>query len=266
MDEEIPLHGGHVNDAVVRVGNTVRRHCHRLSSSIHVLLTHLKVQGYPFSPEFLGIDDRGREILGFIPADNSGFEFIWQSSTVLTGIATMLRQYHEAVSGFNHCDYDWLYHYPDEQQHEIICHNDFAPYNLLFKNQLPVGIIDFDLAGPGPKLRDVAYSAYWCVPLSFHASDMKVHSTNDIGHGSRRMVEFCRAYGTTDYARVLELVAEVLLHMSDQRAMSAMLGKDKALQLKAEGHLEHWKKEYHAYCHHRQALENNLYHCSGQLT
>ncbi len=30
----------------------------------------------------------------------------------------------------------------------------------------PVGIIDFDVAAPGPRLWDIAYTLYTCVPLS----------------------------------------------------------------------------------------------------
>ncbi len=51
---------------------------------------------------------------------------------------------------------------------EVICHNDFATYNIIFNHEKPVGIIDFDLAfaAPGPRLWDMAYTLYTCVPLS----------------------------------------------------------------------------------------------------
>lgn len=176
----------------------------------------------------------------------------------MSAVAHMLRQYHQAVAGFNVEDYCWVYSYPDAAQHEVVCHNDFAPYNLLFKRHLPVGIIDFDLAGPGPKLRDVAYAAYWCVPLSFHALDMRAYTMQDLNRGSRRLIAFCQSYGTSDYSRLLDLVAEVLFHMGDQQSVSAMLGPEKTRQLQSAGHLAHWQQEYHAFCNNKAALEQNL--------
>ncbi|RFT62610.1 DUF4135 domain-containing protein, partial [Bacillus clarus] len=37
---------------------------------------------------------------------------------------------------------------------------------ILVKGLKPVGSIDFDVAGPGPRLWDIAYTLYTCVPLS----------------------------------------------------------------------------------------------------
>ena len=49
---------------------------------------------------------------------------------------------------------------------EVICHNDFATYNLVFDGENVVGVIDWDFASPGPRLWDIAYLAYRIVPLS----------------------------------------------------------------------------------------------------
>ena len=40
-------------------------------------------------------------------------------------------------------------------------------------HQLLRHLIDFDLAGPGPRLRDIAYAAYWLTPLSFYSDGQK---------------------------------------------------------------------------------------------
>lgn len=62
--------------------------------------------------------------------------------------AKMLRLYHDAVSDFPLLD-DWkpMDHTPNNI--EVLCHNDFAIYNIIFNNEKPVGIIDFDVAAPG---------------------------------------------------------------------------------------------------------------------
>lgn len=53
----------------------------------------------------------------------------------------------------------------------MVCHNDFAPYNLVFSDGLAIGVIDFDYASPGPRLWDFAYLAYRIVPVSIDRPD-----------------------------------------------------------------------------------------------
>ena len=48
---------------------------------------------------------------------------------------------------------------------EVVCHNDFAPYNCVFRDGRFVGAIDFDLCAPGPRIWDLAYTAYRFIPL-----------------------------------------------------------------------------------------------------
>jgi hypothetical protein len=64
MNEEV-LAGGDVN-VVVRVEDTVRRPTGRWSPAVHALLRHFESVGFDGAPRFLGIDDRGREILGYV--------------------------------------------------------------------------------------------------------------------------------------------------------------------------------------------------------
>lgn len=45
--------------------------------------------------------------------------------------------------------------------HEVICHGDFSPWNMVVKNQKIVGVIDFDEARPGSRVEDLAYMI-WC--------------------------------------------------------------------------------------------------------
>ena len=56
--------------------------------------------------------------------------------------------------------------WPAHEPVQVICHNDFAPYNLMFENGKLTGVIDLDLASPGPRVWDMAYTAYRFVPLT----------------------------------------------------------------------------------------------------
>ena len=64
---EIPLSGGNMSTGVVRAGDTVRRPAGPWTPAVHALLTHLHEAGFRGAPRPLGVDDRGREILTFVP-------------------------------------------------------------------------------------------------------------------------------------------------------------------------------------------------------
>src|SRR3954447_12905200 len=100
-NEEI-LTGGNVSN-VYRSGDTVRRELKPESPKIHKLLKHLENKGFSYAPKFLGIDEKGREILSFIEGEAGNYplkEYMW-SNDVLKEIAKMLRLYHDSVSDFS---------------------------------------------------------------------------------------------------------------------------------------------------------------------
>jgi len=258
--QEIALTGGNVNTGVVRVDNTVRRTQSAASPTIHRLLLHLAAKGFEGSPRFLGIDAKGREILTFfggetgIPVEN------WQRDEPLIAVARMLRQYHDATVDFERRDSDvWLNEYHDPERHEVICHNDFAPYNFVYSAGMPYAVIDFDLAGPGPRLKDVAYALYWSVPLSFNSDDQVEFAEADVRNNSRRCRLFCETYGIPADAKLFEMIAEVLDLMSDEEQMLQVLGQPAATKLKHDGHLAHWQRESIAYQENRFRIEANLF-------
>ena len=258
-NQEIPLTGGNVNTGVVRVDNTVRRTVTAASPTIHRLLLHLEAKEFAGSPRFFGIDAKGREVLTFfegetgIPVEN------WQSDAPLVAAAQMLRQYHDATIDFERRGADiWLIEYPDPERHEVICHNDFAPYNFVYGDGIPYAAIDYDLAGPGPRLKDIAYALYWMVPLSFNSDDQVGFAEADVLNGSLRCRLFCDTYGIPVEAELFEMVAEVLDLMGDEEQMVQMLGDAAASKLKHEGHLDHWQREAAAYQRNRLRIEANL--------
>lgn len=243
-EPEVPLLGGNSNAGIVRVGNTVRRTMTAKRQSVHRLLSFLQDSGFNACPEFLGIDEQGREVLSYLAGDCGIYPQFWEDDSYLISAAKLLREYHEVAKGFVLNEDDtWDYEYPDKSRHEVICHNDFAPYNLIFNGGQFDAIIDFDLAGPGPKLRDVAYAAYWLVPLSLHAEDMKVFTLADVKNNSQRLHQFCETYGVQANSDLLDMVSEVLHYMSDEAVLINAIGEEAAARLKAEGHLEHWANE-----------------------
>jgi hypothetical protein len=150
-DEEV-LAGGNMT-AVVRVGDTVRRAAGPWTPTIHAFMRHLRASGFVSVPEPLGIDDRGREMISLLagaPATYPLPDFAW-SDTTLTTVAQSLRAFHDASVGFI-APAGGTWQWPAHEPAEVICHNDFAPYNLMFENGKLTGVIDLDLASPGPRV------------------------------------------------------------------------------------------------------------------
>lgn len=149
---------------VVRIGDTVRRSTGPWTPTIHRLLAHVRAKGLLWVPEPLGLDESGREVLSFIPGTVPHDLPAWMwSEQVLTDVARHLREWHDATAGFSEPDAVWGL--PPSSPREVICHNDFAPYNCIFNECRLVGAIDFDFCSPGSRLWDLAYAAYRFVPL-----------------------------------------------------------------------------------------------------
>lgn len=257
-EQEIPLSGGNVNAGVVRIGNTVRRHSGRASEAVHMLLRHLERRQFSGSPRLLGIDEQGREMLSFIDGEAGQWPAIWSSEAALMTSAQLLRSYHDHTADLIDSPLAWVYTHSDAARHEVICHNDFGAYNIVFKDMQAVGIIDFDLAGPGPRLKDVAYAAYWMTPLSLSAEDMHPFAEADLQAGSRRLKLFCASYGIAADENLLDMIGEVLRLMGDEAHAAKMVGEAAAAKLIAGGHLLGWRGEAKSFQDNRQRLIHSL--------
>ncbi|WP_161965471.1 phosphotransferase [Rhodococcus sp. P1Y] len=164
-DEEVILDGGNRN-RVVRIGDTVRRTTGRHSHAVHELLSHLEVAGFSYSPRFLGVDEEGREILSHVDGTvgNHPMPEPIRSIAAMESAVAVVRQLHDVTVGLR-LPAGHAKHLPLGAVPEVICHWDAAPYNFVFEGVEPVGLIDFDEAGPGRRVDDLAYFAYRFAPL-----------------------------------------------------------------------------------------------------
>jgi Phosphotransferase enzyme family len=163
---EVLLPGGLTNAGrVSRVGDTVRRP--PSSAATWALLEHLEHVGFDGAPRFLGVDDRGREMLSFLPgqaAIEPVEDWAW-TDEALVSVAELLRRYHDAVASFDPAGRDWPDFVPAAFRDRLVCHNDPNLDNVIFSGGVAVGLIDFDLAGPGSAAWDVACAARLWAPL-----------------------------------------------------------------------------------------------------
>jgi hypothetical protein len=192
-----PLRGGFVN-AVVRVGDTVRRPAPAGARFVRDLLRHLEERGWPGAPRHLGVDERGREILTFVEG-----HVAWEASQPagvrsaesLVRAAQLLRQFHDLTAGSELAG-----------DQEVVCHNDLSPKNTVYRDLghglRPVAFIDWDLAAPGARIHDVAHVCWQYVGLG--------PGTADIAGAARLVRMIADAYGLTDRTGLTELVETIL--------------------------------------------------------
>jgi hypothetical protein len=241
MTDEIPMTGGHVADSVVRVGDTIRKPRTAHDAATRALLQQLQSAQVTGVPQFIGIDDRNRQTLSFVTGSTDTPSNLWTQDRSLITAAQFLRRLHDASMPLVGAPLPWAYCYPDTQQHAVIGHSDFAPYNMTFDAEgSVVGVFDFDLAGPAPRSRDLAYLAWWMVPLGQQDPAMDAATQVDLAHNSQRLTQLCKTYGIRADTGFLNMIDHVLHHMSDPNAATKMIGAVATRRLMEDGHLDHW--------------------------
>lgn len=211
-----------------RVGDTVERIAGPWSPTIHRLLDHLHARGVSWVPRSLRPTDgrQAREVLSLLPGTVPHYPlppWVW-SDAVLVDAAEHLAALHRASRNFDTAGACWQL--PAHAPAEVICHNDFAPYNLVFDGEHAiVGVIDWDTAAPGPRIWDLAYLAYRLVPLAAPDNpDTPAHQ--DIDERRRRLALVCRGYGDDDIGTASVAVTAVrrLHELADFTAGRASAG------------------------------------------
>jgi hypothetical protein len=205
--QEVELTGGTANQGlVVRVGDTVRRPWRPTTPATHALLRHLDEVGFDGAPRLLGVDDQGREVLSYVPGAAVAPPYpAWAlSRAALVSVARLLHRYHAAVESFDGAAHTWQLPVPPQFTTGLVSHNDPNLDNVVFRDGVAVALIDFDLAGPGSRVWDVAAAARLWAPL---------RPDDDIGdarrgHSLQRLRWFVDAYGLADQDR--ELVADAV--------------------------------------------------------
>jgi aminoglycoside phosphotransferase (APT) family kinase protein len=129
------------------------------------VLLHLEHAGFDAAPRWLGLDERGREILSWIEGDTfterermhpyvgDPPERVTFSDERTGAALRLLRRYHDTFDA------------------QVVCHGDFGPWNLVWRDGLPPAVIDFDDAHPGDPGEDVAYALRTFVSYGFASAE-----------------------------------------------------------------------------------------------
>lgn len=193
------LAGGNVGGAT-RVGMTVRRPQGTWSPAVHRLLEFLSDAGLDAIPEVLGEDARGRETLTYLPGRGVAADGEIVSDALLRDATRWLRRFHLTVEGLRPAEpLAWRNGSRALAADEVICHHDPGVYNWVVHGDRFAGMLDWDMAGPGHPLDDLAFMAWTAVPLSRDAA---------VGDVARRLRLMADAYedDAVDAAAVLHRV------------------------------------------------------------
>jgi hypothetical protein len=236
---EVPLGGGNMSSGVVRAGDTVRRPAGPWTPAVHALLSHLHGSGFRGAPRPLGLDEQGREVLTFIPGTPAwpGQFHQLDDDACLRRAIGLIRDFHDAVAGFTPpADARWQVLIPAEGD-EIIAHHDLAPWNLVIGGP-QWAFIDWDTAGPGTRLWDLAYAAHGFAPLSADPA----HQRADAG---RRLRVIADTYGLSERQRLdlIPLLGRRTQAMHTFLAGQAARGIQPWTRLWQQGHGDAWQAD-----------------------
>jgi len=145
---------------VVRAGDTVRRPVGPQTPAVAALLRHLERVGFEGAPRHLGYDERGREVLTYVPGEVAAYEEppAWVATDeALVSVTRLMRALHDATLGFVPPEgAKWAWPPPPHRRGEVIGHNDACRENVVFDGTTAVALVDFDFAGPATRAWDVA--------------------------------------------------------------------------------------------------------------
>jgi hypothetical protein len=243
--EEINLPGGKLNN-VVRVNDTVRRRAGPWTPTIHALLHHLRATGFPYSPQAFDFDERGREVLEYIDGETIGDAYPWPewvwSESLLAQVGEATAAFHSILEGFWPPEpVHWQLPPPDLGSTRSICHHDLAPYNVVVRDGRLRAFIDWDLAGPGSHLSEVAFLAWQWVPL-WHPDSTRRLGWDNPPDISRRLNLLLDSCGLGSRSGFIEAVIErVEIHYRGIERQASE-GHPGFVQIVNEGHAQNMRR------------------------
>jgi Ser/Thr protein kinase RdoA (MazF antagonist) len=220
-----------VADSVCRVGNTVRKPAGRWTPAVDALLAHLAAAGFAGAPRALGRDDQDRQMLEYVPG-RSAHDLGPLSLGGLRRVGALIRDLHDATEGFiPPADACWQVEIPPDRE-DLICHHDLGPWNLIVGARRWV-FIDWDGAGPGSRLWDLAYAVTGFVPMQ---------GGGDPSADGSRLRALADGYrlSPVQRAELPPLIAAHTTGMFQLLCDGARTGRQPWARLHAEGHARYW--------------------------
>lgn len=191
--------------------------------TVHAYLLHLRAQGLSCVPEPLGIEG-DVERLAVIEGDAGGAGWKHQHSDVgLRSAARLLRMIHDAAVGWEPPDGAVFRapHIASDSEPTVWCHGDFGPWNVVWRDDEAVGLIDWDFLHQAPRLDDVAYALRWFAPARDDEMALTWHHFPSVPDRAARIRTFLEAYG--EGLPDFDIVEAIATRMEDTMALELSL-------------------------------------------
>ncbi len=236
------LPGGNLGP-VHRMGDTVRRPAGPWTPTVHSVLRQLRDRGFDLAPMPVSFDKK-YEILSYLPGETAEPEpwpaWVW-SDDLLCDAAHAARALHDASEGVDVGESPiWRMANLDSSAFAngdrlVICHNDFAPYNVVAVEGRLVGIFDWDLMTLGSRVADLAFMTWQWVPLH-HGKLAEQLGYADQRSLGRRLRIFLDAYGFDDRATFVDDIVARIQRSIDGITSHAIAGDPIFQKLINDGH------------------------------
>jgi hypothetical protein len=179
-------------------GHVVWREPHGNDRFVRSVLTFLEQRAFGGAPRFLGVDERGRQAVSFVPGVVPEAERAL-SEVQVASAGRLLRRAHDLLAGSHLAGGE-----------EVVCHGDPGPHNVVFRGEVAVALIDWEQAAPGSRLSELAEVA-WCLLDDRWEREPP-------GAARRRIDAFCRGYGWEDVGPVIGEVSVLVRRARDRHA------------------------------------------------
>lgn len=225
---------------VLRIGDVVRHPAQPWSASVHALLQFLNESGFVEAPSPGPIDGEDDDVAYIEGISGDEACALVQSDSAVAEVAQTLRRFHDTVAAWEpEVEPTWF----DGQTgtgtgDQIVCHGDVGPWNLVWRDDRIVGLIDWEYATVGTRRTDIAYALHYLAPFRDRSYWEGVLGMATKPRRRHRMAVFADAYGI---AVDDELVEDVLA--SQRAGVNLMIklaerGVARQQQLIADGELD----------------------------
>ncbi|MCG8478044.1 MAG: aminoglycoside phosphotransferase family protein [Spirochaetales bacterium] len=161
MRERRELSGGR-RGAIFKERDGVVRPARPWTSTVHRFLDYMVSNGADFVPRPVAVTD-DTEIVSYLPGEVHHYPLPGELYAIeaVRSAARLLRAFHDRSRGFLPlltAGDVWMLE--PREPIEVMCHGDYAPYNVTTDRWRARGIIDFDTLHPGPRMWDLSYAVY----------------------------------------------------------------------------------------------------------
>jgi hypothetical protein len=183
---------------VQRTEDVVVRPVAAWTPDVHALLRHFDVAGFTGAPRLVGTgqDGAGRETITYIPGDVAPVR-LW-SDQAMHDLGRLMRRLHDATATFQPPpDAVWQDSFlrtTASDPNTVFSHGDAAPWNVVARDNRPIALIDWELAGPVDRLNELAHTAW----LNAQLHDDEIAASQSLPPPAQRIPQlrhFADGYG-----------------------------------------------------------------------